>query len=275
MIAQLLLSFRESLEATLLVTIIFTYLQRMKRKSVVKYIWYGVSVAVIFSIGVGSMVWLLFGYLDEVTKTLFEGVASILAAVVLSTMIYWMATKGNTLKTEIEDKVKGLMAGRMTFLFAFSFIIVFREGFETVLFLTPYLIHDLLSTIVGVILGVVMSIIISYLIFIIGLKISIRGFFYFTSILLVLIGGGLIGHSMHELIEYSEHVGVDFGWVGRSAYNLNLSTDDIFYEKSFIGSILTVFFGYTTSAEWLRLIAHAAYLGIFFPLTVIVFKKKN
>jgi len=80
---------------------------------------------------------------------------------------------------------------------------------------------------------------------------------------------------MHELIEYSEHVGIDFGWVGRSAYNLNLSTDDIFYEKSFIGSILTVFFRYTTSAEWLRLIAHAAYLGIFLPLTVIVFKKKN
>jgi high-affinity iron transporter len=55
-------------------------------------------------------------------------------------------------------------------LVSFSFIVVFREGLETVLFLTPFLIDNALATLAGAILGIASALIFSYIIFVLGMK---------------------------------------------------------------------------------------------------------
>ncbi len=139
------------------------------------------------------------------------------------------------------------------------------------LFLTPFLVTETLETVIGLLLGTLTSLVLAYGIFIIGMKIDIRRFFYFTSILLVLLAGGLVGYGMHELIEYTgSNV---WGWLGDYAFNWEISSSNLWHHKGVIGSIFAVLFGYTVKAEWVRLIAHFAYLTITLPLVFWAYKK--
>jgi len=272
--AQFLLAFREALEATLITAIILAYLARTKRNPLTRYAWYGVYLAIAASFVFGASVWIIYGSLAGPIKPLFEGVAALIAVAVLSSMIYWMASKGKELKMEVEKRLEAIVTrGATIALISFSFIVVFREGLETVLFLTPFLLDDAVGTLIGAFLGVVASLALAYAIFVVGMKINIRKFFYFTSILLVLLAGGLAGYGVHELAEYSEDVGVKLGWLGEPAYALDIPENSLFHHKGAVGSIFAVMFGYTVKAEWARIIVHLAYLAIALPLVIWVYRK--
>jgi len=272
---QFLLAFREALEAALITAMILAYLVRTGRKPLVRYAWYGVYIAVAASFALGVAIWLVYGDLSGPAKALFEGVATLFAVVVLSSMIYWMARKGKELRKEVERRVKDIVTrGATLALISFSFIVVFREGLETVLFLTPFLVDDATGTIIGASLGVMASLVLAYAIFVVGMKINIRKFFYFTSILLVLLAGGLAGYGVHELVEYSEEMGVEQGWLSEYAYDLEIPSENPFHHKGIIGSVFAVMFGYTVKAEWIRVIVHIAYLTIALPLVVWVYRKE-
>lgn len=269
-----MLAFREALEAALIIAIILAYLARTKRNPLTRYAWYGVYLAVAASLVFGASVWFMYGSLSGPTKALFEGVAALIAVFVLSSMIYWMARKGKELKMEVEKRLEAMATrGATLALTSFTFIVVFREGLETVLFLTPFLVEDTIGTLVGASLGVVASLVLAYGIFVVGMKINIRKFFYFTSILLVLLAGGLAGYGVHELAEYSGDVGIELGWLGEPAYVLDIPRDSPFHHKGAVGSVLAVMFGYTVSAEWVRIIVHFVYLAIALPLVIWVYRK--
>jgi high-affinity iron transporter len=275
LLGQFLLVFREALEAALITSIILAYLKRTQRRPLIRYAWYGIYLAVALSFVIGAFVWFLYGGLSGSAKALFEGVAALFAVSVLSSMIYWMASKGQELRQEVEKRVKDIATrGASLALVSFSFIVVFREGLETVLFLTPFLLDDVAGTIVGALLGIAASLVLAYAIFVVGMKINIRRFFYFTSILLVLLAGGLAGYGVHELAEYSEDVGTGLGWLGEPAYDLAIPSESLFHHKGVIGSILAVMFGYTVKAEWARVIVHLSYLAIALPLVVLVYRKR-
>lgn len=273
MIGQYLIAFREVLEAALIISIVLAYLVRTGRKSLSRFIWYGVFSAIMVSLLLGSVVWLAYGTLPEDAQALFEGVAALIAVAVLSSMIYWMATKGKELRAEVERQVETIATRGITLgLISFAFIAVFREGLETVLFLTPFLVVDPLATVVGLVSGILTSLVLAYGIFIAGMKINLRRFFYFTSILLVLLAGGLAGYGTHELVEYTGST--SWGVLGQPAYSLNIPAESPWHHKGVIGSVLAVMFGYTVKAEWARLLVHLGYLAIAIPLVVRVYRRK-
>jgi high-affinity iron transporter len=276
MIGQFLLAFREALEAALITAIILAYLKRTGKNPLSKYVWYGAYVAAATSVVIGVLIWLLYGSLTGPTKALFEGVAALFAVSVLSSMIYWMATKGKKLRSELERRVKDITTrGATLALTSFSFIVIFREGFETVLFLTPFLLKDAAGTLAGASLGTGASLALAYVIFAFGMKINIRKFFYFTSLLLILLAGGLVGYGVHELAEYAEQTEINLGWLGEPAYVLNIPEDNPLHHKGVIGSIFAVMFGYTVKAEWARVIVHFAYLAITLPLVILAYTGKD
>lgn len=274
MFGQYLISFREVLEAALITTIILAYLTRTGKSNYSRYIWYGIIIAVAASTVFGIGIWAFFGGLSEANTKLFEGTAAIIAVVVLTSMIIWMAFKGRYLKTELQEKVDTVIqTGTVLSLVGFAFVVVFREGFETVLFLTPFGAADSYGTIIGALLGIVSALVIAYIIFRIGKNISLKNFFYFSSLLLIFLAAGLLGYGVHELIEYREVVGSEGGWLTTYAYDLGIAKDSLFYHKGALGSIFAVMFGYSVKMEWARVIAHLLYLFIFIPLTVIAYKK--
>ena len=272
-LGQYLITFREVLEAALITSMVLAYLARTRRNPLTRYVWYGVISAMATSIALGATIWWTYGILPESTQVLFEGIAALIAVAVLSSMIYWMATKGKELRAEVEKKVEIITTrGAVSGLVSFAFVAVFREGLETVLFLTPYLVNDPAATVAGLLLGTLTSLALAYVVFFVGKKINVRRFFYFTSILLVLLAGGLAGYGVHELIEYTGSS--VWGLLGQNAYALSISPDNPFHHKGIIGSVFAVMFGYTVKAEWARLIVHFVYLTVAIPLVVRVYRKR-
>jgi high-affinity iron transporter len=274
MLGQFVITLREGFEAGLIIGIMIAYLIRTNRNNLVKYVFLGSYLAIILGIIIGAFVFLIYGTLSRSFQLLFEALAAYLAVAVLTTVILWMITKGKTIKKEIERKVEiSITKGTMLALASFAFVIVFREALETVLFLTPFIIIAFQDTIIGTILGILFALFLSYGIFKLGMKINIRRFFYFTSIIIILLAGGLAGYGTHELIEYLEDSNVQLGFWAEKAYDLKISKDDLLHHKNVIGSIFAVMFGYSVSMEWLRLIVHLTYLSIFIPVTIIMYRR--
>ncbi len=267
MIGQYLITFREALEAALIIIIVLAYLKRTDRLHLTKFVLYGVLIALGGSFVLGISIWIIYGGITDSQKVLFEGIAALVAVGVLTTMVLWMATKGKEIKGEVEKKLSTITTSGVALgLVGFSFIAVFREGLETVLFLTPFMVEDVGGTLLGATIGIITSLILNYLIFFVGMKINLRKFFYLTSVLLVFLAAGLIGYGIHELIEFGG--GANLGWFGTYAYDLNIASEHILSHKGAIGSIFAVMFGYTTKAEWGRIIFYLAYIGIFLPLVL-------
>jgi len=275
MLGQYVIVFREALEAFLIVVIILSYLSRTNRAMLSRYVWIGVYSAIVTSILIGILIFSSYGMLDKDSQLLFEAIAAFTAVVVLSYVVRWMALKGIYIREEVERKTEEVSSSRSIIgLISFSYIIVFREGLETVLFLTPFVLIDISTTLVGAILALASSLLFSYIIFIIGIKINLRAFFYYTSMLLILIAGGLAGYGVHEVIEYLEVKSISLGWLTEPAYTLDIPKENLLHHKNIIGSILAVMFGYTVEAEWLRLIIHILYLSTMLPIIFLTYRRK-
>jgi len=259
--AQMLISLREAFEAALLIVIVASYLKRIGRPRLIYPLILGGFVGVIASIATGVIAYQTYVFVEE--KALAEAVGAFIAVPILTSVIYWMAVKGRDIKASVEEKVGEAVSSKSVFSISLlGLVFVYREGFETVLFILPLLFKEPINTFIGVVIGVLGSLIISYGIFKMGVKMNIRLFFYFTSILLIFVASGILGYGIHELFEYTEEIGLNLSpWSGY-VYRLPIDSTNIFHEKGLIGGLLSVLFGYATKMELGRLIAQGAYLLI-------------
>ena len=112
--AEFIIIFREVLEAGLIVGILYTYLKKVDQQSSIARLWQGVLVAIVLSI-IGSFLFqILAGGFEGQAEKLFEGVVMIVAAVVLGSMIVWMAKNKNIaddLKSQASMAVSGKSYG--------------------------------------------------------------------------------------------------------------------------------------------------------------------
>lgn len=262
MIAQLLLSFREGFEALLLITILVTFLRRVGRGEDVRYAYLGGVSAVLVGFIIAIAVIIFYGGLSESYKQIFEGMTAFIAVAVLTYMIIWMA--GKDIRREVEMRAMGKYSVGIAIV---SFIFVVREAFETVLFLTPFAFQNIIETALGTVIGITFALLLAYTIFKAGYRMSLRKFFIITGLLLIFIASGLAGYGTHELIEYMESVGIE-NPLFETAYNLNIPENSLFHHKGVAGSILSVMFGYTTKAEWLRVFIQIGYLVIMIPAII-------
>lgn len=259
MYGQMLISFREGFEAALLVAIVVSYLKRTGRSSLVFYLILGSIVGIVGSMVTGAIAYYTYAIVEE--KELVEALGAFVAVPVLTSVIYWMATKSRHIRREVEKKVETAVSKRGTIGIALlGVIFVYREGFETVLFTLPLMFQQPIGSIVGVTVGVLGSILLSYAIVRLGFKMDMKKFFYYTSVLLILVASGILGYGVHELIEYGE----DREWAvepwSTYVYRIPLDPSNQLHEKGVLGSIFAVLFGYTTKMELGRLIAQLLYL---------------
>ncbi len=272
-LGQAIITFREVLEAALIASITLAFLLRTGRRDLQRHLWWGILIAIASSLAVGASIVVAVGDMDEAAMTLFEGAAALLAVAVLTSMVLWMALKGPRMREEVQRKAARAVARNTTLgLVAFGFVIVFREGLETVLFLTPLGSEDPSGTVVGAVVGGLAAVAISFAIFRMGARIDLKRFFYMTSVLLVLLAGGLAGYGVHELIEHQEEVGSDVGWFGSTAFDLGVPSDSALHHKGAVGSVFAVMFGYAVTMEWGRVLVHVAYLAAMLPLTALAYR---
>ncbi|MCJ7615361.1 MAG: FTR1 family protein [Desulfobacterales bacterium] len=136
MLASFLITFREALEAALIIGIIAAYVAELGRKDLNRYINIGIMDALVASLAVAMIFKTLYGELIGTAEQLFEGTAALTAAFVLTYMIFWMANNSRQIKGEVQEKIDlSISKGQILGITALSFIAVFREDVETVLFL--------------------------------------------------------------------------------------------------------------------------------------------
>jgi high-affinity iron transporter len=94
MIASLLLAFREGLEAALILGIVLGMLRQLRQHSYRRRVWLGAALASLLSVGIGIGLYSLGVAFEGKAEEIFEGVAMLLAAGVLTWMIFWMERQG-------------------------------------------------------------------------------------------------------------------------------------------------------------------------------------
>jgi len=253
MLASFLLSLREGLEAALIIGIVLGVLIKLNRTEYNKTIWLGVGAAAAIStltaIGLN-----LFGMEFEGRgEQIFEGIAMLLAAGVLTWMILWMQKSAVNLKSEIEAKTQEAIHGKgQKALFTLAFLAVFREGIELALFLLA--VQEASSpaqTLVGALTGLAGAAVLGWMLFTSTRKLNLRQFFQVTNILLIIFAAGLVAYGVHEFNEAGiipsvvEHI-----WDINGFLN----------EKSELGLVLKALVGYNGNPSLTEIIAYLAYL---------------
>jgi high-affinity iron transporter len=265
LLPSLLITFREALEAALIVAIMVTYLKKVGKGELARYAYLGSGAAVVLSLVLGVAIQLVYGGMSKVTAELFEGIASLTAVAVLTYMIFWMTKHSKNIRGELQGKIDvAVSQGELYSIASLAFVAVFREGLETVLFLTTTFFLDSAGTILGVVIGTAVVLVLAVLLMRGTYKLDIKKFFGYTSILLIVFSAGLAGYGVHELIEAGEHMGYDFGVLGEKPYDINppVNPDGTFpalHEKGVVGSILKALIGYDGNPEWLRIIVYLGY----------------
>lgn len=268
LIPSLLITFREALEAALIVAIMVTYLKKVGKGELARYAYLGSGAAVVISLVLGVAIQMVYGGMSKVTAELFEGVASLTAVVVLTYMIFWMTKHSKNIRGGLEEKIDiAVSKGELYSIASLAFVAVFREGLETVLFLTTTFVQDAAGTIIGVIAGAAIVLVLAVLLMRGTYRLDIKKFFGYTSILLIVFSAGLAGYGVHELIEAGENMGYDFGVMGQKPYDINPpvnpdGTYPILHEKGGVGSIMKALVGYDGNPEWLRIIVYLGYWAV-------------
>ncbi len=257
---SLLLTFREGLEASLTVTIISAYLRRIGRTDLNKYLLAGAVTAVLLSVGLGWVIYLAYGELEGAVAEFFEGFTALIAASVLTYMIFWMTKNARRLREEIEHRVdEAISKGQLYGLFAVAFVGVVREGIETVLFLTA-LLTDPSGTALGILMGIGLVLVVVALLLRGSYRLNVRSFFKYSSILLIVFAAGLAGFGAHKLIEGAELSGVNLGALSQQAFNVNpADRANLFHEDGAVGSVLRSLIGYSGNPEWLQVMVYLGY----------------
>jgi high-affinity iron transporter len=259
MIPQFLIVFREALEAALIVGIVGTYLSVAGKPESRKYLYLGVVSAICISLVLGITVISALGGIDDKSEQIFEGSASLIAASVLTYMIIWMGKNSKNIRRDLETKIRiSVNSNQMMGIFFLAFTSVFREGLETVLFLTALANDDPLGTLIGTVLGLFVVTALGIITMGAFSRIRVDRVFRYSSILLLVFAAGLVGYGVHELIEaYEEQIPL---FLKQSAWDINPpNANHPLHENGVIGSIMKSLVGYDGNPEVLRVLAYTAY----------------
>ena len=196
MFNALMIVFREGFEAFLTVAIIMAYLRKTDRDWLRPAVYAGIGVSVIASFALG---WLL----QSVNQPLWEGVLGLVAAVLVATFVIHMWRTAPRMKREMETRLDRYSSPASRFLaaagvFAFTVLMVTREGMETALMLIQVRNGRF---IIGSLLGILAAAAMSWAWAHFGHRINVRRFFQVTGLFLLLFTVQIIFYSIHEFSE--------------------------------------------------------------------------
>lgn len=262
MLPSYLLSLREGLEAALIIGIVLGALRKIRRTDLAPALWLGTLAAVGVSV-LAAILLTLFGLsLEGSAEKIYEGVTMLLAAGILTWMIFWMRGQARHLKGELEEGVnKAAISTGKRAIFWLAFVAVVREGVELALFITAAFFAgnneniglNTIQTLAGVVLGLGTSILLGWSLLATTVRLDLRRFFQVTGLLLILFAAGLVAHGVHEFNEIGfipsivEHV-----------WDVNVFID----ENSIMGELLKTLFGYNGNPSLTEMIGYFGYMII-------------
>jgi high-affinity iron transporter len=254
----ILTGLREGVEAALIVSIVITYLVRTGRSAQVGRVWVGTGLAAVLSLIVGVAIYNTVGAFEAPYEQIFEGTTLLIAAAVVTWMLFWMRRQARSVKGELQAAVERAVAvGGSWGLAILAFSAVVREGLETSIFLVGQATSDRAEAawiLVGATAGLSIAILIGYGFYRGSHRLNLASFFRWTGIALVFIAAGLLSHGIGEFVE--------IGALGNGPWTATaFDLRGILSDETGIGSFLRAIFGYSAAPAVLTLAVHVGYLA--------------
>lgn len=253
-LAAATLTFREGIEAALIIAIMLGYLRKMGRLNRKWSVWAGALTAVILAVAFTLILQLIGAQFEYPAKSIYEGATSLFAVAMLTYMIFWMSKQARNIKGALEHGMKESLAQGATWgLFGVAFLTVAREGVETALFLSASAFQSSgTDTLIGGIVGLAAALAVAWAVYGLGVRLQLRTFFKITSVLLVVFAASIMRSAIHEF----EEVGflpplIDPVW----------DTGNWLPDGSGPGALLHALIGYTAKPSLLQLIGYISYLS--------------
>src|SRR3954454_3913273 len=218
---------REGFEAALLVGLILGVLNKTGQRQHARAVWVGLAAALACSVVIGAILFAAVGELEGQAEKLYEGTAMLLAAAVVTWMVFWMRKQARTLGGHLRSQVSSaVVAGGGLALASVTFIGVAREGLESALFLFASVGDDgVAATVIGGAAGAVAAMTLGYLFYRGTVRLDLRRFFMITGVLVIAFAAYLIMGGLHEFGEAgSGELLETAGPIVAALYGLGLAT---------------------------------------------------
>lgn len=260
MLANFLIGLREGLEAALVVSILIAYLVKTDRRHDIRYIWFGVGAAITLVVAAFVAITLIFEQLPFRTQEIVGGSMSILAAVLITWMIFWMRKTSRGLKAELEGELEhAIELGPRAIAFV-AFVTVGREGLETAAIVWNSIANAYVAgPFIGVSLGLVTAVVLGYLIYRGAVRLDLRKFFDVTSLLLIVVAAGVLAYGVYDLQEAGVLPRLT-GEVGRGLGDQAFDISGTIPPDSWFGVLLKGTINFQPDPSWLQVICWSVFL---------------
>jgi high-affinity iron transporter len=197
MLSSFVIVLREGFEAFLIVAITLAYLRKAGRAHLAPAVYWAIAASVLASAGLG---WVL---MQGANLPLWEGIMGLVAIPFIIGLVVHMWRVGPRLKENMEEKL-GEASSRTSrwaaFLgvFAFTLLMVSREGMETALMLFQVQSAQMVQ---GALLGLAAAGLMAWAWAHYGHRVNLRRFFQVTGIFLLLFTAQIAIYALHELSE--------------------------------------------------------------------------
>lgn len=257
MLPAFLITFREVIEASLIVATILGILVKLKQIKGIKTVWMATGSATFVSVlllGIGSLLGLEVQKIySGKTEEFIEGLLMIISAVFITYAVFFLHKYFSRYKVRLLQKVKDTVEKEeQRGLFILVFTAVFREGFEIVLFLsTIYFSSNPQQIFTGFAGGLIGGLIISFALFSATLRMPVYYAFRISSILLILFAAGLLARGVHEFAEA--------GVVPELA---KMTLPFIPHSGSFVADMVKAVFGITKKMDIIQVSLYVCYTAV-------------
>ena len=262
MLANFLIGLREGLEASLVVSILIAYLVKTDRRFDIRYIWAGVGTAVALVVVVFTAINLAIGSLPFRTQELVGGVLSVLAAGLVTWMIFWMRRTARGLKSELESEMADAVTLGPLAIAIVAFLTVGREGLETAAITYGTVANASVATpFIGTVGGLLVAAILGYLIYRGAITVNLGTFFTVTGYLLIVVAAGVLAYGVYDLQEaaFLPRLTGDVGSIanlGNAAFDISSTIPP----DSWYGTLLKGTVNFQPNPSWLQIVSWVCYL---------------
>lgn len=250
---------RESVEALLIIGILYAWLRRRPDAAHgMRYLWIGVGLGIGAAVLLGAMVLKAASVLDGDSGEVFQIAMVLFASALIVQMVCWMRRHGRTLKAELEQGMQQNLASHNWWgMVAVIVIAIAREGSETVIFLYGLGVQQQGGGLLNFVFSALTGLALAFATFALlqaGTRVlSWRTFFRFSEAMLLLLAAALLTTGVEKLVSLGWLPGlVDPLW--DSAWLLDDSTTT--------GGLVAALTGYRAHPALTMLIAYAAYWAI-------------
>ncbi|MFB3169412.1 FTR1 family protein [Neobacillus sp. 179-C4.2 HS] len=199
-----LILLREGLEGLLIIATLLAFLKKMGQSPQQKWIWIGVAGGILASALLAVLINIIFSKITAASsREYIEGIIGILAVVMMISVGAWLHKKSSieNWNKYVKQQMQQAIAKGSIFSFAvISFLSVFREGAETIIFytgITPYI--SVQQLVIGIVLAVIILAILGFGIIYYSVKIPIHVFFKVATFVIYFLAFKMLGISIHAL----------------------------------------------------------------------------